>query len=117
MRQLKPIWRSKQFKLPFQLYRVVGESMLPTLAPNTVVLAWRTCTVQVGDIVVTHHAGRDKIKRVADVREGGVYVLGDNLLGSTDSRHFGWLPSTAVSGKVVWPRRAVPTRSAVTPSS
>jgi hypothetical protein len=50
------------------------------------------------------------IKRVAatdDSRRPATYVLlGDNRYASTDSRHFGPLPATAITGRVLyryWP--------------
>jgi type IV secretory pathway protease TraF len=57
-----------------------------------------------GDIVVLSHGGLEKIKRIRDIRDGHIFVVGDNQEQSTDSRSFGWLHMTAVDGKVVWPR-------------
>ena len=84
--------------------RVVGDSMLPTLRPGTVVIALRWRRVRQGDVVIIRHEGIDKIKRVHKLRPGSVYVLGDNAAASTDSRHHGWLPNNAVVGIVLLPR-------------
>jgi type IV secretory pathway protease TraF len=87
--------------------------MLPRLRPGSLVVALKLpaklrSNIKVGQVVIIDHNGLEKIKRVAKVRgnkKGNeVYVLGDNPLASTDSRNFGWLPSSAVRAKVVWPR-------------
>jgi phage repressor protein C with HTH and peptisase S24 domain len=87
--------------------------MLPTLRPGQIVVAvGPVTTLEIGDIVVVRHDGRDKIKRVAQLKESQeVYLLGDNPSSSEDSRTFGWLNSRTVKGKVVWPR---PRRSSIT---
>lgn len=87
--------------------QIVGTSMLPTFRPGQVVVAIGPVeTLEVGDIVVLRHGGKDKIKRVAQLKESQeVYLLGDNPSASEDSRNFGWLSSRAVKGKVVWPRK------------
>jgi len=82
--------------------RVVGVSMAPTLLPGTVVLGVRPHRLKRGDLVIIQHEGLDKVKRVKDVSHDYVFVVGDNLEASTDSRHFGWLPLRAVAARVVW---------------
>lgn len=56
------------------------------------------------DVVIVFHEGREKVKRVHKVRDGELFVLGDNSEQSTDSRDFGWLPLDLVTAKVLWPR-------------
>lgn len=46
--------------------------------------------------------------RVDKVSEGFVYVLGDNLPGSTDSRSFGAVPMSEITRKVYRPRPGGP---------
>lgn len=94
--------RPKRRRL-FALRRVMGDSMLPWLTPGSIVLGVWPRRVAVGDVVIVHHDGLDKIKRVAGMRGGEIFLTGDNFLQSTDSRHFGWLERTAVIAKVVWP--------------
>ncbi|HSW98451.1 MAG TPA: nickel-type superoxide dismutase maturation protease [Candidatus Saccharimonadales bacterium] len=89
------------------LRRVVGDSMLPALAADRLVVARRTRRSRPGDVVIVRHDGLEKIKRVAQVSDGQVFVLGDNPGHSTDSRSFGWLPQSAVVAKVVWPKTRV----------
>jgi len=87
--------------------RIVGESMSPTLRPGDIVLLWRTRSrYTAGDIVMIRHNGVEKIKRLQDMQNAQVYLLGDNPAHSTDSRSFGWLSQQLLMGKVIWPRRA-----------
>ncbi len=87
------------------LRRVLGDSMVPTLVPGTIVLAVRSRRIRPGDIVMIRHNGLDKIKRVADMQFNKVFLRGDNPISSTDSRDFGWLHVGQVIGRVVWPVR------------
>lgn len=53
-----------------------------------------------GDFTLKEITGKDKVP------EGMLFVLGDNRLGSWDSRHFGFIPIEQVVGKVnlrYWP--------------
>jgi nickel-type superoxide dismutase maturation protease len=84
--------------------RVMGESMLPTLHPNTIIVAIKYRRPRVGDIVVAQHKGRELIKRVSEARQSEMFLLGDNTNGSTDSRHFGRIDQRTIKGVVVWPR-------------
>lgn len=82
--------------------RVVGDSMLPTLRPGSIVIARRRFfRLRPGDVVIIRHDNTEKIKRLATVDMTQVTVLGDNPAASTDSRHFGPLPRTVVIGKVI----------------
>jgi phage repressor protein C with HTH and peptisase S24 domain len=78
--------------------------MAPTLTPGKIILAMRSRKIRPGNVVVIWHEGLDKIKRVVDIRNGEVFVAGDNAAQSTDSRSFGWLPIKAVIAKVIWPK-------------
>lgn len=80
--------------------------MTPTLRAGQIVIAtgWFSY-VRPGDVIIISHHGIEKIKRVSDVdSQKGVYVLGDNAAGSTDSRTFGWLDPSEIIGRVIWPR-------------
>ena len=78
--------------------------MAPRLRPGMLVVATGCYSkVQVGDIVIISHDGLEKIKRISDIKDDKIYILGDNLDASTDSRHFGWLARSSVLAKVIWP--------------
>jgi hypothetical protein len=49
------------------------------------------------------------LKRVADITDDGIVVLGDNAAASTDSRHFGPLAWSSVIGVALY-RYAPPER-------
>ncbi|MEO5628012.1 MAG: S24/S26 family peptidase [Candidatus Saccharimonadales bacterium] len=93
--------KPKKPKLPFAIRRVSGRSMEPTLLNGQLVVVWRWAKPRPGSVVVVHHNGLEKIKRIQDVKDGQIYLLGDNPLKSTDSRQFGWLPVSHVQGRVV----------------
>ena len=86
--------------------RVVGHSMLPVLPPGTLVVASGILRRNKrGSVVIILHDGKEKIKRIEDIRPGEVFVIGDNEESSTDSRQFGWLPLHSVKARVFWPRK------------
>lgn len=73
--------------------------MLPTLQEGQEVLTFNWSKPKVGDIVV--EKGK-KIKRVQRITGNKVYLVGDNLAESTDSRHFGPVDQSQVIGKVLY---------------
>jgi nickel-type superoxide dismutase maturation protease len=97
---------------------VEGLSMAPTLRPGEWLLvdplAYRDAAPAVGDIVVApdpREPDRLLVKRVATVAaDGSLELRGDAPDASTDSRTFGPLPSSAVTGRAwarYWPLRRV----------
>lgn len=89
----------------FLVRRVLGDSMVPTLVPGTVVVGIRARTIKPGDVVVLRHGGLDKIKRVRDIQFDKIFVTGDNPMQSTDSRDLGWLSVESVLAKIIFPRK------------
>ncbi len=100
MKSLKFLLKPKKLRQPIIVRRVVGESMFPALQTNKIIIArgWFN-SLKAGDIVVIKHAGLDKIKRVQEVKDDKVYVVGDNKDLSTDSRSFGWIDRAQIIGK------------------
>ena len=97
---------------------VAGQSMSPTLNPDSssmfldMVLVSKTRDFRAGDVILLkdpiHERPTRIIKRVSEVTNEGklIFVLGDNRGHSTDSRHFGFVPSVMVEGvvtRVVFP--------------
>ena len=89
-------------------YRVVGNSMLPTLTEGQQVLvdprAYRDRSPMPGEVVVVRHPHSNHmklIKRVAALEpDGGLRVVGDNPSASTDSRTLGIVPPQLLLGRV-----------------
>jgi signal peptidase I len=86
---------------PLGLYRVEGESMLPTYRPGDLLLGLRWFRPRPGHVVVAEQAGRMLVKRLAAVTGGQMTLLGDNLAHSNDSRHFGPLPQSHLRAKII----------------
>lgn len=101
MKSLKYSGKLKKPKL--YIRRVVGDSMSPTL-PHGRLVIFVSGKPRIDRVVMLQHNGREKIKRLALMRAGRIYVVGDNPPMSTDSRDFGWLPEAAVVAKLLWPR-------------
>ena len=81
--------------------------MDPTLPAGTELLvnraAYKSSPPQIGDIVVVRHPQQSSlkvIKRIAQVDETTVTILGDNPTESTDSRHYGAISRSLILGKV-----------------
>ncbi len=83
--------------------------MQPTLAPGDRVVVVRARRLRRGDLVALldpRDGVRTIVKRVAEVNENEVTVLGDNPGHSTDSRAFGPVDRGLVRGRAVyryWP--------------
>jgi len=78
--------------------------MVPELDDGDEVLVAPDAGCAVGDVVLAAHptqSGTRIIKRVAELRDGGLWLLGDNPEQSTDSRQYGVVPESNVLGKVV----------------
>ncbi len=57
---------------------------------------------KVGDIVVIKYQGQELVKRIKKVEGKQVFVEGDNIQESTDSRHFGPINKNQILGKVIY---------------
>ncbi len=87
---------------PILIRRVSGQSMVPTLRDGKIIIA-RTIfdDIKPSEFVIVTHDGIEKIKRVAKIKEGKIYIIGDNPQSSTDSRDFGWIKASSVVAKVM----------------
>lgn len=101
---ISPASSTKRSKPSLLVRRIVGDSMLPNLHSGQLVLLLSGRRPRVGGIVMLRHDGLEKIKRIARMEAGRVYVLGDNPAASTDSRQFGWVGLEQVRATLVLPR-------------
>jgi nickel-type superoxide dismutase maturation protease len=91
--------RAQRGLLPFGIADVVGPSMVPTLRPGDQLVVHYGAPVRPGDVVVLRHPMQQDlliVKRAAERREGGWWVLGDNSFVKNDSREFGVVPGEFV---------------------
>lgn len=104
MKSPRHLQKLSKLKAPIMVRRISGHSMVPTLPPGTYVVAFRWLRKpKVDSVIIFEHEGKEKIKRLQAVRDDEMYVVGDHIETSTDSRHFGWLPVTYWRARVVWP--------------
>lgn len=84
-----------------------GPSMSPVLSDGDVVLARVGAQPRPGDVVLVRWSARPgqlSVKRAAQRRGSGWWVLGDNPDGSTDSRTLGPAAAVGVVRLRLWPR-------------
>jgi phage repressor protein C with HTH and peptisase S24 domain len=85
---------------PLALYRVAGDSMLPTYKPDDVLVGWRWFRPAAGQVVVVATDPRI-IKRITKTSLAKVWVEGDNPVHSVDSRHFGPVDIQKLEAKII----------------
>lgn len=89
--------------LPFGVAEVTGPSMVPTLRHGDRLLVHYGARVRAGDVIVLRHPFQQDllvVKRAAQRREGGWWVLGDNAYAGGDSTDYGTVPEELVIGRV-----------------
>lgn len=81
---------------------VEGDSMQPTISEGSIVIfeRWKQERKE-GDIVIVKMNEGQIIKRIDKIEEEQVYLLGDNLEKSVDSRVFGSVDQSRIVGKAV----------------
>jgi nickel-type superoxide dismutase maturation protease len=88
---------------PFGLAEVTGPSMVPTLYHGDRLVVQYGARIRPGDVVVLRHPFQQDllvVKRAAERRESGWWVLGDNAYAGGDSTDYGTVPEDLVLGKV-----------------
>ncbi|MER6846656.1 nickel-type superoxide dismutase maturation protease [Streptomyces flaveolus] len=89
--------------LPFGPAEVTGPSMVPTLQHGDLLLVHWGARVRPGDVVVLRHPFQQDllvVKRAAERRGAGWWVLGDNAFAGGDSTDYGTVPEDLVLGRV-----------------
>ena len=93
---------------PIFRFKVKGRSMEPHIAEGSKILVSRVAYLFVdpepNEVIVLKHPTENipVIKRVRHISDDGqIFVVGDNLNHSTDSRHFGYIERNSVIGKVM----------------
>ncbi|GAB2725868.1 nickel-type superoxide dismutase maturation protease [Streptomyces bullii] len=87
---------------PFGVAEVTGPSMVPTLYHGDLLLVHYGARVRPGDVIVLRHPFQQDllvVKRAAERREGGWWVLGDNTYAGGDSTDYGVVPDELVLGR------------------
>ncbi len=90
--------------LPLGVVDVAGPSMVPTLYDGDLVLVRYGARIRPGAVVLFRHPLRQDllvVKRAAERRGRGWWLLSDNHFVDTDSREFGAVPDDLVLGRVL----------------
>jgi hypothetical protein len=92
---------------PLVIRRMVGRSMAPKLRPGQMIVGTVLFRkLHPGQVVIIERDHKELIKRIERIEDDRLFVIGDNLEASTDSRHFGWLDEGEVIAKVLRPNLA-----------
>ncbi|GAA3195463.1 MULTISPECIES: nickel-type superoxide dismutase maturation protease [Streptomyces] len=89
--------------LPFGVAEVTGPSMVPTLHHGDRLLVHYGARIRRGDVIVLRHPFQQDllvVKRAAERRGAGWWVLGDNAYAGGDSTDYGVVPDELVLGRV-----------------
>lgn len=85
--------------------RVRGVSMVPVLPPGQIIVGVRLVKkLRPGHVVIFKHEGKEMIKRVSKMSTDGIFVVGDHLEQSIDSRHFGPIQHHQLIARVIYPK-------------
>ncbi|MEU9030809.1 nickel-type superoxide dismutase maturation protease [Streptomyces sp. NPDC048383] len=96
---------NRRSRARFELVEVTGPSMVPTLAHGDRLVVRYGAQVRPGDVVVFRHPLQQDllvVKRAAERRPGGWWMLGDNPFNeSGDSTDYGAVPEELVLATAV----------------
>jgi hypothetical protein len=81
--------------------------MAPKLRPGQLIMATPLFRrLHPGQVIIFRKNDREQIKRIEQIRDDHVFVIGDNLDASTDSRQFGWVDRGEIVARVFRPNLA-----------
>jgi hypothetical protein len=81
--------------------------MAPKLRPGQLIFATAVFRkLRPGQVVIVERENKQLIKRIERIEADKVFVIGDNLAHSIDSRQFGWLDRSEVIALVFRPNLA-----------
>lgn len=103
MRLIKFSKLQNKLNKPLFFRQVVGDSMNPTLSNGKIVVCTSLLAPKNNQVIVFIH-NSEKIKRIKSITKEKIFVVGDNLESSTDSREFGAINRSQVVGRVILPR-------------
>jgi nickel-type superoxide dismutase maturation protease len=96
-------WSGRAARKSFEVVEVTGPSMVPTLYHGDWLLVQRGAPVRPGDVVILRHPFQQDllvVKRAAERRGSGWWVLGDNSFAGGDSTDYGTVPEELVLARV-----------------
>jgi phage repressor protein C with HTH and peptisase S24 domain len=82
--------------LPIGIKRIVGDSMSPYLKDRDLIMVLKTNKYKAGDVVGFKSNDKIFIKRINEIKNDLLFVLGDNPDNSLDSRKLGWVNRESV---------------------
>ena len=74
--------------------------MRPTLMDGDIVIVSRRMP-RLNNLTLAMRNGSEIIKRVKKIEDSGYYLVGDNSLESTDSRHYGFINKSDILGTIM----------------
>lgn len=86
--------------------RVKGDSMLPSLRPEQIVIASGLIKLRPSSVVIVRRGKLEIVKRLSKISKNKVFIMGDHSARSTDSREFGWISRDDVLATVIWPKNS-----------
>ncbi len=87
----------------FGVAKVEGNSMEPVIQNGNKVIFYRLDrSYGEGDVVIADTPAGEVVKRIKRTENGEIYLMGDNLSQSIDSRQFGTIDEDDVIGKVIY---------------
>jgi signal peptidase I len=107
------------FLLNFRVIKIQGNSMYPTLKNNTFAIAdkylHKLFAIQKGDILLLKIDNKEVVKKIVgfpgetiiidsntiELSKDEIYIIGENLSESIDSREYGPVKLSNILGKVV----------------